>query len=142
MSVRKVGEEGLDLAKVMSHLDGRNIPYREFRDLLDAVRAGALGVWPVELSTDNLYNWMMAAGWITFPDDDTSGDNETVAFKIVEDQRIVRRRIEQLKKQFIRERALQWLDEKESDGQVYPLKVDLKEYELAIRELAEDGCAP
>ncbi len=133
---------GFDLKTAFAHLDGKSFRFRDLWNEVVRIRRENLGDFPAETMTDHLWGSMMAMGWLTFPDDGTSGDDETVFFKIIEDRREVRRRIEQLKKQFIRERALQWLDEKESDGQFYPLNVDLKEYELAIRELAEDGCAP
>lgn len=62
-----------------------------------------------------------------------------MVLKIVEDVREVRKRIDQYKKDFVKEQALRWLDEfneKVSDSQ-HVTEVSLKEYEQAIRELAE-----
>ena len=128
---------GFDLKTAFAHCDGKSFRFRDLWNEVVRIRRENLGDFPAEVMTDHLWGSMMAMGWLTFPDDGTSGDDETVAFKIVEDVREVRKRIDQYKQNFVKEQALRWLDELDSDGQMFPLKVDLKEYEQAVRELAK-----
>src|SRR5271157_1660706 len=122
-----------------AYLDGRTFKYREFYDEINRVRVRYFDKIGPNCSPNDMYRVLFQMGWITFPLDKSWGNDSTLVFKICEDVREVRKRINQYKEGFIREQALRWLgefDEKVSDSQ-HVIDVDLKEYEQAIRELAE-----
>jgi uncharacterized coiled-coil DUF342 family protein len=127
---------GFSFKTAFDHLDGLTLTYGDLMNEIIEVRRKYLGDLAPEVNTHDMLYQMMQMGWVSFPDDGTGGDTSTCIFKICEDVREVRKRIDSYKEQFVREQALRWLDEMESDGQCILVKVDLKEYEQAVRELA------
>ncbi len=124
------------LQDLFAHLDGKTFRFHDLWAEVVRVRRENFADFPAEIVTDHLWGSMMAMGWLTFPDDGTSGPDETVVFKIVEDVREVRKRIEQYKADFVKEQAKIFLNEEEEDGQFYPCDVNVNEYRQAVRELA------
>lgn len=127
---------GFDFKEVFAHLNGKTLTYAQLMDEIIRARRDHLGDLGPEINTHDLYYNLMQMGWITFPDDGTSGDNSTCNFTIREDVRVVRKRIEQYKQDFIKEQAKIFLNEEEEDGQFYPCDVNVDEYRQAVRELA------
>ncbi len=129
---------GFSFQIAFKHLDGKTITYDNLMDEIIRIRREYLGELAPEINTHDLFFQMMQMGWLTFPDDGSGGGKETCIFKIVEDVRQVRRRIDQYKADFIKEQAKTFLREEEEDGQFYPADVDTNEYRTAVRELAKE----
>ena len=119
-----------------AHLDGKTLTHGELMDEIIRIRRENLGDLSPEINTHDMFYQMMQMGWVTFPDDGTGGDQSTCVFKIVEDVRNVRKRIDQYKQDFVKEQAKTFLTEEEEDGQFYPCDVNVDEYRQAVRELA------
>jgi len=119
-----------------AHLDSTKLSYDQLMDEIIQVRRQYLGDLAPEVNTHDMFFQMMQMGWLTFPDDGSGGGKETCIFKIVEDVREVRKRIDQYKVDFIKEQAKTFLREEEEDGQFYPADVNTNEYRTAVRELA------
>jgi hypothetical protein len=127
---------GFNFKTAFAHLDGKAFRFRDLWNEMVRIRRENLGDYPAEIMTDHMWGSLMAMGWLTFPDDGTSGDDETVFFKICEDVREIRKRIDQYKADFIKEQAKIFLNEEAEDGQFYPVDVNVDEYRTAVRELA------
>ena len=131
------------LTRLRRYLDGDPVQImsiahvEEIMDEIIRIRRENLGIFAPEINTHDMFYQMMQMGWLTFPDDGSGGGKETCVFKIVEDVREVRRRIDQYKADFIRESAKFFLHQEEEDGQFYPVGVDTDEYRTAVRELAK-----
>jgi|SRR5271157_788413 len=128
---------GFSFKTAFAHLDGKTITYDQLMDEIIRIRRQFLGDLAPEINTHDIFFQMMQMGWLTFPDDGTGGGKETCVFKIVEDVREVRKRIDQYKADFIKEQAKTFLSQEEEDGQFYPVGVDTNEYRTAVRELAK-----
>jgi hypothetical protein len=128
---------GFNFKTAFAHLDGKTLTYDQLMNEVIEIRRKHLGDLAPEINTHDLFYQMMQMGWMTFPDDGTSGGISTCIFKIVEDVREVRKRIDQYKVDFIREQAKTFLSQEEEDGQFYPVGVDTNEYRTAVRELVK-----
>jgi hypothetical protein len=127
---------GFSFKTAFEHLNGEVLTYGDLMNEIIEVRRKYLGDLAPEVNTHDMLYQMMQMGWVSFPDDGTGGDTSTCIFKICEDVRAVRERIEGHKKAFIINQAKHWLDEEESDGQLYPLDTAPNEYYAAVKELA------
>lgn len=126
-----------DLKAAFAHLDGKTTTYAQLMDEVIRIRKENLGDLGPEINSHDIFYQMMQMGWLSFPDDGSGGGTETCIFKIREDAREVRRRIDQYKADFIKEQAKIFLNEEEEDGQFYPCDVNIDEYREAVRELAK-----
>jgi hypothetical protein len=82
------------LSSLFAHLDGKTLTYDKLMDEIIRIRRENLGIFAPEINTHDMFYQMMQMGWLTFPDDGSGGGKETCVFKIVEDVREVRRRID------------------------------------------------
>jgi hypothetical protein len=127
---------GFSFKTSFAHLNGKTLTYGQLMDEIIRIRVENLGDLAPEVNTHDMLYQMMQMGWVSFPDDGTGGDTSTCVFKICEDVRDVRKRIDQYKADFIKEQAKTFLSQEEEDGQFYPADVDTSEYRTAVRELA------
>jgi len=127
---------GFSFEEAFKHLDGTKLTYSTLMDEVIAVRRKYLGDLAPEINSHDMFFQLMQMGWISFPDDGSSGGNETCIFAICEDVRKVRERIETYKRDFITEQAKRFLQEEEEDGQFYPHDVKVEEYRTAVQEVA------
>jgi hypothetical protein len=128
---------GFSFKAAFDHLDGKTLTYDQLMAEIIEIRRKHLGDLAPEINSHDMFFQMMQMGWMSFPDDGTGGGKETCIFKICEDVREVRKRIDACKQIFIKDQAESWLDERESDGQLYPIDVIPAEYDQAVRELAK-----
>ena len=128
---------GFSFKTAFAHLNGLTLTYDQLMAEIIEIRRKHLGDLASEINSHDMFYQMMQMGWVTCPDDGTNGDTSTCVFKICEDVRDVRKRIDQYKTDFIREQAKTFLSQEEEDGQFYPADVDANEYRTAVRELAK-----
>jgi hypothetical protein len=127
---------GFSFKTAFDHLDGLTLTYDQLMAEIIEIRRKHLDDLAPEINSHDMFYQMMQMGWVTCPDDGSGGGTSTCIFKICEDVREVRKRIDAYKQIFIKDQAESWLDERESDGQLYPVGVIPAEYDQAVRELA------
>ncbi len=124
-----------DLRQVYGHLSGKTMTFQRLQEEVWSGMISNLGALTPEITIYDIIRSMQEMGWITFPDDGSTGAESTVQLEMREDLREIKKRMETYKKHFIRQAAKRFPHDLKSGITDIPARFNTAEYKRAVREL-------